>query len=69
MDFENSCLSVNWDSSKKEHPKGIDRYLDLDWAAMIKSQVFPYRLDLTWEQYVEWVKAGGGDEWFQEIEE
>ena len=47
MDFENACLGQNWDSSEKEHPKGVDRYLDVDWATMIKSQDFPYRLGVT----------------------
>ena len=65
MDFENACLSQHWDSSKNEHPKGVQRHLNLEWAAMIKTQVFPYRLDVTWDQYVEWVKEGGGDDWFQ----
>ncbi len=66
MDFENSCLSQNWDSRKRAHPKGPNRYKDPEWAAMIQSHVYPHHSDIDWEEYVEWVSNGGGDEWFQE---
>ncbi len=66
MDFENSCLSQNWDSRKRAHPKGPNRYKDPEWAAMIQSHVYPHHSDIDWEEYVEWVSKGGGDDWFQE---
>ena len=66
-DFENACLSQNWDSSK--FPKGPTRCEDPEWAAMIQSQVFPHHSDVDWEEYCDWVQGGGGDEWFQEEEE
>jgi hypothetical protein len=69
MDFENSCLSQNWDNAKKQHPTGILRHSDAEWAAMIKKQVYPNHSDVDWEEYCEWVCNGGGDEWFQEEDE
>ena len=69
MDFENACLSQDWDSSKREHPKGPDRYKDPEWAAMIQSQVYPHHSDLDWIEYVAFCENGGGDEWFQEEDE
>ena len=68
MDFENSCLS-DWDSFKRPHPKGPNRHLDPEWAAMIKSQVYPYHSDVDWEEYQEWCRYGGGDECFEEDDE
>ena len=64
MDFENACL-VEWGTSC---PTGPNRYADPDWAAFIKAQVFPHHSDVDWDEYVDWVKAGGGDEWFIEEE-
>ncbi len=68
-DFENTCLSQNWDSSRRAHPKGPNRYKDTEWAKMIQSQVYPHHSDIDWEEYVEWVENGGGDEWFQESDD
>ena len=67
MDFENECLRRNWDNSVKPYPRGPERYADLEWANMIKLQI--QHNDVDWEKYVAWVKAGGGDEWFQPEEE
>lgn len=64
MDFENACLS-DWDSSKKPHPTGCKRYLDPEWAALVKSQVYPYHSDIDWYEYCSWVSRGHGDTWFQ----
>ena len=69
MDFENSCLSQNWDNAKKQHPTGILRHADAEWAAMIKTQVYPHHSDVDWEEYCEWVSHGGGDEYFLEEDE
>ncbi len=66
MDFENSCLSQNWDNAKRQHPTGILRHADAEWAAMIKKQLYPNHSDVDWDEYCEWVFNGGGDEWFQE---
>ena len=65
MDFENSCLS----DFGGEHPRGPNRWEHRAWAAHIKAQVFPYHSDVDWEEYVEWVSGGGGDEVFQEGED
>ena len=64
MDFENSCLSQHWNS--KPHPKGSKRYEDPEWAAMIESQVYPNHSDVDWNEYVDWVSRGFGDEWFRD---
>ena len=69
MDFENACLSQNWDSRKRPHPKGTKRHKDPESAAMIQSQVFPNHSDIDWEEYMEWVESGGGDKRFQEEED
>ena len=68
MDFENSCLSQKWDSTKG-HPRGPKRYEDHEWAAMIQSQVYPNHSDVDWEEYIDWTSAGHGDEWFQAEED
>ena len=68
MDFENSCLEHNWDQ-RCEWPTGNKRYEDPIWALMIRSQVYPNHSDVDWEEYVEWVSRGFGDEWFQEDED
>ena len=62
MDFENECLG----EFGGEHPKGPDRHKDPAWAAHIKERVYPHHSDVDWEEYVEWIQSGGGDEWFLE---
>jgi len=62
-DFENACLKDNWN---KPHPNGAKRHENPEWGAMIQSQVYPHHSDVDWEEYVEWVSNGGGDEWFQD---
>ena len=62
VDFENECLRDYGD----EWPKGKDRWKDPEWAKHIKSQVYPFHSDVDWHEYVAWVSAGGGDEWFVE---
>ena len=65
MDFENWCLEHRWDA-RKGIPTGPYRYENPEWAAMIiKECEFS---DAVFEEYCEWCKAGGGDEWFQEEE-
>ena len=62
MDFENECLR-EWG---KEVPKGKKRHENKEWAEIIKSQVWPHHSDIDFQEYIEWVENGGGDEWFQE---
>ena len=50
----------------RQHPAGNKRHLEPEWAAMIQSQVYPKDSDVDWEEYVEWVSRGFGDELFQE---
>ena len=67
MDFENACLADKWSFfSKGPHPTGKKRYEDPAWAAMIESNVYPNHSDVDWQEYVDWVSRGFGDEWFQE---
>ncbi len=66
MTFENFVLEHDWDSSKRAHPKGPKRHEDREWAKTIQSRVYPHTSEIDWEEYVEWVENGGGDEWFQE---
>ena len=64
MDFENDVLR-SWDACKGI-PMGPRRFENPEWATLITSRVFPHHSDLDWYEYVEWVRGGGGDEWFQE---
>ena len=36
---------------------------------MIQTQVYPNHSDVDWQEYVDWVENGGGDEWFEEEEQ
>ena len=65
MDFENACLAdYTRDNPDTPYPKGPERYKDKEWATYIKTQVYPHHSDVDWTEYVAWVKAGMGDEWF-----
>ena len=61
MDFENACL----ESYRAEPPVGPQRWQHPEWAAHIQMHVFPFSSDLDWQEYRDWVEAGGGDDWFQ----
>ena len=63
MDWENSILERHWDA-RNGIPKGPKRYRNTEWATTIKQHTFPFHSGVTWEEYVQWVKNGGGDEWF-----
>ena len=67
MDFENDVLR-SWDA-RKGIPRGPRRFENKEWAALVQQHVYPHHSDVTWEQYMTWVRGGGGDEWFQEEEE
>jgi hypothetical protein len=61
MDFENEVLRAFGGA-----PRGIRRHLDPQWAALVRHRVDPHHTDVTWAEYVEWVRNGGGDEWVKE---
>ena len=62
MDLENSFLS-GWGETV---PQGTRRFEIVAWAALVKRNVFPNHSDVDWDEYCDWVRIGGGDEWFQE---
>ena len=64
MDFENDVLR-RWDA-RKGIPRGPRRFEKAEWAELIKRNVYPNHSDVDWYEYVEWVSAGGGDEFFME---
>ncbi len=68
MDWENSILEKHWDA-RNGIPKGPRRFENAEWAATIRNHSFPFHSGVTWEEYVQWVSQGGGDEWFQEEED
>ena len=63
MDFENWVLEHKWDA-RAGIPIGKDRHENEAWAEVMREAL--EFSDTTWAVYVAWVKAGGGDEWFQE---
>ena len=63
MDFENSCLA---DFAMESYPQGLERCKDEMWRTHIQSQVYPAHSDVDWTEYVAWVEAGKGDEYFIE---
>ena len=62
MDFENSLLS-EWTGAP---PQGPRRFEVETWATLVKRNVYPHHSDVDWDEYCNWVRIGGGDEWFQE---
>ena len=64
MDFENTVLQ-DWDAHKGI-PTGTRRFENAECAESIKRNVYPHHSDVDWFEYLEWVSAGGGDEWFIE---
>ena len=62
LDFENSLLE-GW---QLPVPTGPYRYLDPEWAELVRRNVAPYHSDVSFEQYKQFCEAGFGDEWFQE---
>ncbi len=61
MDFENYVLEY-WDA-RKGIPTGPGRFENEEWAALMKTHL--EFSDTCWDEYVAWVRSGGGDEWFQ----
>ena len=64
MDFENACLEYNW-INHADWPKGQKRHENPEWQKMIQTQVYPNHSDIDWQEYVDWVENGGGDEWVE----
>jgi hypothetical protein len=69
MDLENGILEEFAGEPlfmAAEHaPRGTRRWKIPEWAALVKKSMYPFHSDVDWHEYVEWVKGGGGDEWFQ----
>ena len=63
MDFENAILE-EWDA-RQGIPQGRRRFENPEWAVLVQRNVYPNHSDVNWEQYVEWVQQGGGDEHFR----
>ena len=66
LDLENSILS-EWDA-RQGVPQGPRRFEVEAWAALVKRNMFPSHSDVDWDEYCDWVRKGGGDEWFHEEE-
>ena len=62
MDFENSLLE-DWDA-RKGIPTGPRRFENAEWAELVKRNVYPNHSDVDWDEYVDWVSSGRGNEWF-----
>jgi hypothetical protein len=62
MDFENWVLTL-WDA-RNGIPTGPRRFENEAWAVLMQSKL--EFADTCWDDYVEWVKCGGGDDWFVE---
>ena len=67
LDLENSILS-EWDA-RQGVPQGPRRFEVEAWAALVKRNMFPHHSDVDWDEYCDWVRKGGGDEWFHEEDE
>ena len=37
------------------------------WAEHMKMKVYPHHSDVDWDEYVEWMSHGGGDEYYMEM--
>ena len=61
-DYENWLLST-YDTAKGI-PVGMERLTHGGWVQHVKDDL--PTSDFTWQQYLEHVEAGGGDEWFLE---
>ena len=62
MDFESDVLR-DWDATKGI-PTGPRRFEKAEWAKTVRMHCFPNNPHVDWDEYVEWVSQGGGDEWF-----
>ena len=61
-DLENEILRL-WNYSIYM-PKGPKRFEKAAWAALVQNNVFPHHSDIDWDEYVDWVSNGGGDDMF-----
>ena len=62
-DLENAVLR----DFRGDIPKGPQRYLNPDWAALMKKNLYPFHSDADWSEYIEFCEDGGGDEWFYDL--
>ena len=62
-DLENAVLR----DFHGDTPTGPQRYLNPDWAALMKKNLYPFHTDADWWEYVEFCENGGGDEWFYDL--
>ena len=77
MDMENDALR-NWDNTDTVTGIGKKRLDNKNWIAHIRNYIdYGIKLgvvnydedkakDMAVEEYIIWVKNGGGDEWFEE---
>lgn len=56
MDLENHCLTLIL--ALEEGPARVD---NPEWKALITANLEPW---ISYETYAQWVRDGGGDEWF-----
>ena len=64
LDLENYCLG-KWDA-RQGIPQGPTRIDNPAWRAHMQTELVDS--DTTWDIYAEFVRGGGGDEWFFEEE-
>ena len=62
-DLENDVLR-DFDG---DTPTGPQRYMNPDWAALMKKNLYPFHSDADWREYVEFCENGGGDIWFYDL--
>ena len=63
MDFENMILENEWDATNG-FPTGPRRFEKAEWAKTVRMHCFPNNPHVDFDEYVDWVSQGGGDEWF-----
>ena len=65
-DLENWVLENQWDL-RLGIPCGRLRHVDSLWGETMRFELLAYPRR-RWDDYVEWVASGGGDDWFQPAE-
>ena len=66
MDMENQALN-DW---KDEIPKNRERIYNKEWLKHIEKYVDKHNgIEYAMNLYINWVKAGGGDDWFVDSDE
>ena len=62
-DLENAVLR----DFHGDTPTGPQRYLNPDWAALMKKNLYPFHSDADWSEYIEFCENGGGDDHFYDL--